>query len=138
MHFATVDDFVDAVVTKKYSFFDGVDTGGLVEVGGKLVPGKFGEFGKLKDGKEVLDLDRLGKERFNRDWRALSQKYKGQKGSFRVLDEKDFGFWSPMGPGRLLKEKKEFRKRNLSKLGLAELRDIDITSPLPSIVSFRQ
>eukprot|EP00803_Ostreobium_quekettii_P009697 evm.model.scf_357.3 EVM.evm.TU.scf_357.3 scf_357:34109-35762(-) len=43
---------------------------------------------------------------------------------------KGIDFWSALGPGRLLKDKKLFGKKKLGKLGLGSLLDFDVTSPL--------
>lgn len=134
---------MDAVVTRKYTFFEGINVPGGGGSGGGGSGGKMGKYGKFtkKDrlGKDKLDLDKLGKDMFSKDWDLkdlLGKKGKKGKGSFDILDGgKDVDFWSAFGPGRLLKNKKGLKKKKSSKMGLGALLDFETTSPLSSLLN---
>ncbi|GMH42639.1 hypothetical protein BSKO_10558 [Bryopsis sp. KO-2023] len=129
IRFDTLDEFVDAVVTRKYSFFDGIDVGVLGEntLGGGQGGGKYGKFSiKDKFGKDKLDLDKFGKELFDKD--PKKGKFDKKKGKGKGVD-----FWSPLGPGRLLKHKKALKRKKFEMMGLGALLDFQTTSPVAGL-----
>lgn len=133
---------MDAVVTRKYTFFEGINVpgGSVAGASSGVGSGKLGKYGKFtkkdKFGKDKLDLDKLGKDMFSKDWDLKDLLGKKEKGSFDVLDGgKDVDFWSAFGPGRLLKNKIELKKKKFSKLGLGALMDFETTSPFSGFLN---
>lgn len=109
VRFDSVNDFIDAVVTQKYNMFGGFQD--ILTLAGGAGAG----LGGVRNKGVGPGLGGFGKG---------------------VLDKKTkFDFWSPVGPGRLLKDKAPLGKR-IKKIGLADLLDFDATSPLTNLGGF--